>query len=138
MINKLYADYAEYDGGINGTDVRTVMADGSIGLLEQAWDKYRRAQGGMTPEVTTGNSEVKSELDRYLEDGLATQTEGSDILGWWKGHSKDYPTVSRMARDALAMPTCSQLSSEQMAHVKSIIRGYSKKEYKHQVGAGLM
>jgi hypothetical protein len=28
-----------------------------------------------------------------------------------------------MARDALAMPTCSKLSSEQTAHVRSIIRG---------------
>ena len=35
----------------------------------------------------------------------------------------------RMARDALAMPTCSKLSSDQLAQVRSILRGYSKKPY---------
>lgn len=69
MINKLYTHYAEYDGGINGTAVDTVMAEGSIGVLEQAY-KHRRIQRGMTPEVNTGYSEAESELDRCLKDDL--------------------------------------------------------------------
>ncbi|CAO2189979.1 unnamed protein product [Urochloa humidicola] len=137
-IRKLYTDYTEHAGAINGTnsDGATAMAVGSAGLLEQAWDEHCRAhgEGGMLPPVAGSYPEAERELDRYLKDRLAPRTEGFDILNWWKAHSSEYPTVARMARDALAMPTCSQLSSEQVAHVRSILRGYSKEEYKHQVG----
>ncbi|CAL5008800.1 unnamed protein product [Urochloa decumbens] len=137
-IRKLYTEYTEHDGATDGADSdgATATAVGSAGLLEQAWDEHCRAhgEGGMLPPVASSYPEAEKELDRYLKDRLAPQTEGFDILNWWKAHSSEYPTVARMARDALAMPTCSQLSSEQVAHVRSILRGYSKEEYKHQVG----
>ncbi|CAO2205602.1 unnamed protein product [Urochloa humidicola] len=139
-IRKLYTEYTEHDAAIDGTDSdgATATAVGSAGLLEQAWDEHCRARAhgedGMLPPVASSYPEAEKELDHYLKDRLAPQTEGFDILNWWKAHSSVYPTVARMARDALAMPTCSQLSSEQIAHVRSILHGYSKEEYKHQVG----
>lgn len=137
-IRKLYTEYTEHDGAIYGADPdgATATAIGSAGLLEQAWDEHCRAhgEGGMLPPVASSYPEAERELDRYLKDRLAPQTEGFDILNWWKAHSLEYPTVAWMARDALAMPTCSQLSSEKVAHVRSILRGYSKEAYKHQVG----
>ncbi|XP_062192468.1 zinc finger BED domain-containing protein RICESLEEPER 1-like [Phragmites australis] len=118
QITELYADYTEYVGGINSADSSLVVAAGdNADPSEQAWDEYCRSQ---------------TELDRYLRDSpVPRTTKGFDILSWWKDHSREYPTVSRMARDALAMPTCSKLSSEQLAHVRSIILGYSKEEYRH-------
>ncbi|CAL5008798.1 unnamed protein product [Urochloa decumbens] len=139
-IKKLYSDYTEHDGVVNGTysDGATVMAVGTADLLEQAWDEHCRAQHRMTSdgsEVGSSYPEAETELDHYLNDHLAPRTEGFDILNWWRVHSSEYPTVAQMARDALAMPTCSQLSSEQIANVRSIIRGYSKEEYIHQPNA---
>lgn len=111
-----------------------MAAQGSSGpapadSFRQAWDKHRRSRDHRT-ETSTSYMDSEKELDRYLEDDLAPDTEDFDILGWWKLHMSEYPTVALMARDVLAMPTCSKLSSEQMAHLRSIVRGYSKKSYK--------
>lgn len=172
-IKKLYVDYIEDDGGINGADGVTEMAAGSsadrlgqawdehclsgddgmddvgcdLGAVEevqrsledlvigscadplgQAWDKHRCSEDGQADAGSYLDAE--KELDRYLKDPRETPTDGFDILHWWKVYSSKYPTVARMARDALAMPTSSRLSSEQMAHVSSLVRGYSKKKYR--------
>ncbi|XP_062192560.1 zinc finger BED domain-containing protein RICESLEEPER 1-like [Phragmites australis] len=135
QIKKLYADYIEYDGGINGADSSLVFAAEAVDSaapLEQAWDEHFRSQDGVA-EVTSC-LDAKTELDRYLDDRLVPPTtEGFDILGWWKVYSSTYPAVARMAMDSLAMPTCSKLSSKQIAHVRSIFRGYSKEEYRHSM-----
>ncbi|RLM93594.1 zinc finger BED domain-containing protein RICESLEEPER 2-like [Panicum miliaceum] len=46
----------------------------------------------------------KSELDRYLEEALLPRIPEFDILKWWKLNAVKYPTLSRMARDVLAIP----------------------------------
>lgn len=48
-IRKLYSDYVQYDGGTSGTysDVSTMMTDGRVGTLEQAWDEHCRAQASI-------------------------------------------------------------------------------------------
>jgi len=88
--------------------------------LEQSRDEKCRLQDD-------SHAEAKTELDLYLQDSPARQTKDFDILNWWKVYgSVQYPRVDRMARDALAMPTCSKLTSDQMAHVRSMLRGYQK------------
>ncbi|XP_020401589.1 zinc finger BED domain-containing protein RICESLEEPER 1 [Zea mays] len=47
---------------------------------------------------------VKSELDQYLEEALVPRILEFDILNWWKLNAVRYPTLSRMARDVLAIP----------------------------------
>ncbi|CAL5008789.1 unnamed protein product [Urochloa decumbens] len=104
---ELYISYIEAgDEGDSGgiIEVEDMAVDSSNTASAQAWD----------------------ELDGYLQDSPARQTEGFDILNWWKVHgSVQYPTVARMARDALAMPTCSKLTSDQIAFIKSMLRGYN-------------
>jgi hypothetical protein len=47
----------------------------------------------------------KSELDRYLEDGLVPlDTKGFNVLDWWKVAGTRYPTLIRIARDIYAIP----------------------------------
>ncbi|KAF6158147.1 hypothetical protein GIB67_014941 [Kingdonia uniflora] len=53
---------------------------------------------------TPSYQQTKSELDQYLEEPLLPNTQELDILDWWKLHSMRYPTLSRMARDILAIP----------------------------------
>jgi len=129
-INKLYADYIKVYGTITDADhsdgANATVATTSVHPLEQAWKERRRSQEVMAAQV---NPETQTELSRYLQDPLAP--EDFDVLNWWKENRGRYPMVARMARDALAMPTCSKLSSDQLAQVRSILRGYSKKPYRH-------
>ncbi|WVZ95318.1 hypothetical protein U9M48_041100, partial [Paspalum notatum var. saurae] len=130
-IRNLFEEYTECDGETNSADPDGVngMAAGSSAVpLGQAWDEHCRLGDDMTDAGSSLDPE--KELDRYLEDPCETQTENFDILDWWKANCCKYPAVARMARDALAMPASSKLSSEEMAHVNSIVHGYSKKKYK--------
>ncbi|CAA0841362.1 Zinc finger BED domain-containing protein DAYSLEEPER [Striga hermonthica] len=55
---------------------------------------------------------LKSELDKYLDDECEKMTQVSfDILYWWKTTGSKYLTLSRMARDVLAIPA-STVASE--------------------------
>ncbi|CAL5009774.1 unnamed protein product [Urochloa decumbens] len=134
-INNLYADYIKEYGTItaedqsDGSNVMMDMDTTSANPWEQAWNNHRGSQDIMAAQVNSCYPETKTKLDRYLQDPLALETKDFDVLKWWKDHSSEYPMVARMARDALAMPTCSKLSSDQLAQVKSILRGYSKKPF---------
>lgn len=83
--------------------------------FDQAWYEQCRLQNGRTEVAGT-------ELDRYLKDPLVPSTDTFNILNWWKVNSSNYPKVSRMARDALAIPTSNRLSSEQISMIKNGIR----------------
>lgn len=63
-------------------------------------------------EMST-SQQPKSELDQYLEESLVPRIQEFDILDWWKLNQLKYPTLSRMARDVLAIPM-STVSSEFM------------------------
>jgi hypothetical protein len=47
----------------------------------------------------------KSELERYIEDGLVPlDTKGFNVLDWWKVAGSRYPTLRRIAKDIYAIP----------------------------------
>ncbi|CAL8079593.1 unnamed protein product [Prunus armeniaca] len=46
----------------------------------------------------------KSDLDRYLEEPVLPWSPDFNALSWWRTAGTAYPTLSRMARDFLAMP----------------------------------
>ncbi|CAF2108920.1 hypothetical protein HID58_081209 [Brassica napus] len=56
-------------------------------------------------------SEMKPELDQYLDDNLVLKSEDFDVLSWWRLNSNNYPTLSKMAADFLSIPF-STVSSE--------------------------
>jgi hypothetical protein len=117
QIEKIYAEYGAMTNNANPDRVTAMASCSSADPLQEAWEEHRRLRS---------HQDAETELDLYLKDSPVSHTENFGILKWWKDNSPNYPTVARMARDALAMPTCSKLSSEQMAHVRSILRGYSK------------
>ncbi|XP_039781265.1 uncharacterized protein LOC120648601 isoform X2 [Panicum virgatum] len=53
----------------------------------------------------------KSEIDTYLEEDPAEDSKRFDVLGWWKARADQFPVLSKMARDFLAIPL-STVSSE--------------------------
>jgi hypothetical protein len=48
-------------------------------------------------------SEIPSKLEAYLAKPPIPQSDTFDILAWWKSNSVEYPTLSRIARDVLAV-----------------------------------
>lgn len=56
-------------------------------------------------------ADVKSELDKYLEDDVFPCSSKFDILEWWKSCGLQYPTLKAIAKDVLAIPV-STVASE--------------------------
>ncbi|CAL4977193.1 unnamed protein product [Urochloa decumbens] len=46
----------------------------------------------------------KSELEQYLDESLTPRIQEFNILNWWKLNTVKFPTLSKMARDILAIP----------------------------------
>ncbi|KAI4313440.1 hypothetical protein L6164_026423 [Bauhinia variegata] len=68
--------------------------------------------------METTSQPVKSELDQYLEESLLPRSADSNVLGWWKLNKLKYPTLSKMARDILAVPV-STVAIESFFDIKS-------------------
>ncbi|PSR97887.1 Zinc finger BED domain-containing protein [Actinidia chinensis var. chinensis] len=81
-IHKLYSDYVKFESDCNN----------SLNLLRE----YN--------QFLISTSELKSELDLYLEEPVLGWTQDFNALSWWKFASSKYPTLSRMARYLLAIP----------------------------------
>ncbi|XP_047092284.1 zinc finger BED domain-containing protein RICESLEEPER 2-like [Lolium rigidum] len=46
----------------------------------------------------------KSELEQYLDEALTPRIQDFEIVDWWKLNTLKFPTLSKMARDILAIP----------------------------------
>ncbi|KAF7801664.1 zinc finger BED domain-containing protein RICESLEEPER 2-like [Senna tora] len=68
----------------------------------------------------TESSTGKSELDKYLEEPKLKPKyhENLDILGHWRGHQNEFPSLSKMACDILSIPitTVASESALVLAH----------------------
>jgi hypothetical protein len=52
------------------------------------------------------------EMNKYFERTLVKEGDANfDVLGWWKDSESEYPILSRIARDILAIPISSSLAS---------------------------
>ncbi|KAJ1267544.1 hypothetical protein BS78_07G064700 [Paspalum vaginatum] len=94
--------FHEYCGPLNKSgfdtstcEARDVELDGFDTDSLDDWDEHLNAQT---------RSQLLTELDNYLEDGLVPRKDDFDILDWWMSNSTKYPTLAIMARDVLAMP----------------------------------
>ena len=47
---------------------------------------------------------IRSELDRYLEEGVENDVPNFDILDWWKGKASSYRVLSFISHDNLSIP----------------------------------
>lgn len=100
-LSPIYVDQVPADGlpfietgGAPATASPSTAAAGA-GLVD--FDMY-------LSEVTTMGQPFKHELELYLEEALTQRTPDFDVLKWWQDNTLKYPTLSRMARDVLAIP----------------------------------
>jgi len=61
----------------------------------------RPSQSKVTPTQTP----LKGEWQRYLD--LPQLAVDIDVLAWWHHHEREFPTMSEMAYQLLAVPACS-------------------------------
>ncbi|XP_015692324.1 zinc finger BED domain-containing protein RICESLEEPER 1-like isoform X1 [Oryza brachyantha] len=90
--------FNEYCNSLNQT-IAVVSNSEAFGADDgdslEDWDRHLHEQA---------SSQLSSELDDYLEDGLVPRKDDFDILNWWMTHTTKYPTLATIARDILAMP----------------------------------
>lgn len=80
----------------------------------------------LTEQGNTSSQEHMRELEAYLQDEtVPLDQEDFDVLKWWKDNCGRYPTVARIARDFLAIPTSSRPSSQLMTEIRNHLRRYS-------------
>ncbi|XP_047074183.1 zinc finger BED domain-containing protein RICESLEEPER 2-like [Lolium rigidum] len=78
----------------NGTKTQAAPPSTGDGLVD--FDMYLSEIATVQPS--------KSELEQYLDETLTPRTQEFDILEWWKLNTIRFPTLSKMARDVLAIP----------------------------------
>ncbi|CAO2180508.1 unnamed protein product [Urochloa humidicola] len=93
-LTPAYVDQGEANNGpANANNSQGAPSTGD-GLLD--FDMYLSEIQSSQPS--------KSELEQYLDESLTPRIQEFDILNWWKLNTVKFPTLSKMARDILAIP----------------------------------
>jgi len=94
-LTPAYAEQGEANNGpANANNSQGAPASTGDGLLD--FDMYLSEIQSSQPS--------KSELEQYLDESLTPRMQEFDILNWWKLNTVKFPTLSKMARDILAIP----------------------------------
>ncbi|XP_061369850.1 zinc finger BED domain-containing protein RICESLEEPER 1-like isoform X1 [Gastrolobium bilobum] len=81
------------------------VGSGPLCLPSSAKDSRDRLMGfDKFLNETSPDEDVKSDLDKYLEEPLFPRNVDFSILNWWKVHTPRYPILSMMARNLLGIP----------------------------------
>ena len=103
---QLYKPLTSQSGQNSGVQVEVQSGSISNGAISYAQELRKKLKG---PDG--GRGIIKTELQKYLNEGLEEDEVGDDVLGWWKVHGPRYPVVACMACDVLAVPI-STITSE--------------------------
>lgn len=68
--------------------------------------------------------DLQNELDGYINSKCVKRTEDFDILVWWKNNSSQYPILSTMAKDILAIPVSTVASESAFSTGGRVIETY--------------
>ncbi|CAO2161910.1 unnamed protein product [Urochloa humidicola] len=93
-LTPAYIDQGEANNGPANANNSQGAPSTSDGLLD--FDMYLSEIQSSQPS--------KSELEQYLDESLTPRIQEFDILNWWKLNTVKFPTLSKMARDILAIP----------------------------------
>ena len=102
----MYKPLTPQRGQSSGTQPEIEKGNASSAAASYAQQLRKKLKGS-----DGGRGIIKTELQKYLNEGLEEDEVGDDVLGWWKVHGPRYPVVARMARDILAVPV-STVASE--------------------------
>ncbi|BAF18359.1 zinc finger BED domain-containing protein RICESLEEPER 3 isoform X1 [Oryza sativa Japonica Group] len=97
-IHELYSEYATQ--GEANRDAH--VTDNSAAVTPPNGDELLDFDIYLS-EIATSQPSI-SELEQYLEEALMPRIQDFEILEWWKLNTIKFPTLSKMARDVLAIP----------------------------------
>ncbi|XP_020978606.1 zinc finger BED domain-containing protein RICESLEEPER 1-like [Arachis ipaensis] len=100
----LHSLYNLYQGADEENQDDTLSQPSASDKAKDIYDMglYRRSTGC--------KSNLKSELDRYLNEDCEPDDKPLDILGWWKVNSNRFSVLANMTRDILAIPVSTVVS----------------------------
>ena len=100
----LFKEYVEAYRAAN-SDSSTIVPHGSVSLRSSLATDIGKKKNGRSlyekhlKEVVTQSSDIKSELDTYLEEGVFICEDNSsdfDALAWWKANNLKFRILSKM------------------------------------------
>ncbi|XP_075091872.1 zinc finger BED domain-containing protein RICESLEEPER 1-like [Nicotiana tabacum] len=100
-LSRMYNHYKDSISGTSNenigdqTSVSQTDAMHSCDVWQSQWEKF------LEDENNIGNT---TKLEKYLMDDME-KNKDLNILAWWKVSYERYPTVSKIARNVLAIPT---------------------------------
>jgi hypothetical protein len=102
LMLSLLVEYQQPSEGEGMSNIQsTSTTGGDVDEVYDIFDEYMNSK----PAVNT--SQVRTELDLYLEEDPLPQTQELDIIGWWKFGGIKYPTLQMIAHDILPIPVTS-------------------------------
>jgi hypothetical protein len=109
-LTRLFECYAEADLAASNYEAPNapLVAD----LEEYADDPRRLWASNFREHLQVIESKASNtELSRFLSELCEKDTNEFNILSWWRGQRNKYPTLSKVAKDVLAVPV-STIASE--------------------------
>jgi hypothetical protein len=100
VIKKLYQFYASQapSPSKNQSDVaRASSTDGF--LMENQNDDLE----SFLYDTNSHDINDLDELEKYISEPLLKHSDEFDILSWWRGKTKEYPILTKIARDVMAV-----------------------------------
>ncbi|KAF0909371.1 hypothetical protein E2562_035812 [Oryza meyeriana var. granulata] len=95
-IRQLYQFYASTHSKPKTTETTSTPPDLFMDTNDSELESYLYESCG--PDVVHSD-----ELDKYMGEPLLKVTGQFDILAWWKNQTSEYPILSQIARDVLAV-----------------------------------
>ncbi|KAM1100543.1 hypothetical protein ACFX15_006761 [Malus domestica] len=89
-----------------------VLDDGAGGVMVDIDVASRMVKKIQRKRAEAQQNKIANEVDMYFNDPHQSLTyEGFNLLDWWKGNCGQYPILSKVAKDVLALPS-STVASE--------------------------
>ncbi|RYQ99307.1 hypothetical protein Ahy_B07g087231 [Arachis hypogaea] len=114
----LHSLYNLYLGAKEGNQDDTLSQPSASDKAKDIYDM------GLYHRSTGRKSNLKSELDHYLNEDCEPDDKPLDILGWWKVNSNRFSILANMARDILAIPVSTVASESAFSMGGRIIDQY--------------
>uniref|UniRef100_A0A0A9HII7 HAT C-terminal dimerisation domain-containing protein n=1 Tax=Arundo donax TaxID=35708 RepID=A0A0A9HII7_ARUDO len=104
LVNKIFLELFKDYSQVNLCNQEATQQVNGVEVVAHASGRYADWDNHLSLNAHSTN-EVPSELEAYLAKPLIPCCGKFNILAWWKSNSLEYPTLSRIARDILVVPT---------------------------------
>ena len=100
----LLEQYQENCEVVGTSEIASTNVQDGVDEVFDIFDQYMSSQ----PVISA--SQVRTELDLYLEEPTLPRTQELDIINWWKFGGIKYPSLQKIAHDILPIPVTSVAS----------------------------